>query len=85
MIAKHGNTNKNILFITHTITLKTIMAYFENREFERLWDPPFIYDTSLSIVEIKDGRSNIVLHGDISHFSDLKGYEFLTENYFSKK
>lgn len=85
VIAKHGNTDRNILFVTHTITLKTIMAYFENREFERLWDPPFIYDTSLSMVEIKDGQSTIVLHGDISHFSDLKGYEFLTENHLSKK
>lgn len=85
VVAKHGNTDRNILFVTHTITLKTIMAYFENREFERLWDLPFIYDTSLSMVEIKDGKSTIVLHGDISHFSDLKGYEFLTENHLSKK
>lgn len=85
VVAKHGNTDRNILFVTHTITLKTIMAYFENREFERLWDLPFIYDTSLSMVEIKDGQSTIVLHGDISHFSDLKGYEFLTENHLSKK
>lgn len=85
VIAKHGNTDRNILFVTHTITLKTIMAYFENREFAGLWDPPFIYDTSLSMVEIKDGQSTVMLHGDISHFKDLKGYEFVTENHLSKR
>ena len=71
VIAKHGNTNRNILFVTHTVTLKTIMAYFEKREFERLWDPPFIYDTSLSMLEIKNGKGSIVLHGDVSHLSEF--------------
>lgn len=85
IIKKHGNMDRNILFVTHTVTLKTIMAYFENREFDRLWDPPFIYDTSLSMVEIKDGTGTIVMHGDISHFSDLKGYEFVTESQLNKK
>lgn len=85
VIAKHGSTDRNILFVTHTVTLKTIMAYFENREFDRLWDPPFIYDTSLSMVEIQNSKAAIVLHGDISHFSDLKGYEFVTKSDAFKK
>ncbi|MEA4961399.1 histidine phosphatase family protein [Lutispora sp.] len=85
VIKKHGNTDRNILFVTHTVTLKTIMAYFEDREFARLWDPPFIYDTSLSMVEIKNGTGTIVMHGDISHFSDLKGYEFVKDNHVIKK
>lgn len=85
VIKKHGHTDRNILFVTHTVTLKTIMAYFENREFDRLWDPPFIYDTSLSMIEFKDGKGTIALHGDISHFSDLKGYEFVTESQLNNK
>lgn len=85
VIKKHGNTDKNILFVTHTVTLKTIMAYFEKREFERLWDPPFIYDTSLSMVEMKDGKNTIVLHGDVKHLSYLKNSEIFMKNYSSEK
>lgn len=82
VVKEHGKTNRNILFVTHTITLKTIMAYFENRDIRDFWNPPFIYDTSLSMVEIIDGQSKIILYGDIMHISELKGYEFLTDNHF---
>ncbi len=80
IIDKNKNTERNILVVTHTITLKTIMAYFENRDFKNLWDAPFIYDTSLSLVEINNNRSKIILHGDISHLPDLEGYEFLKKS-----
>jgi probable phosphoglycerate mutase len=61
------NPEGNILIVTHGVVLKTIHAYFKNLPMERLWDPPFIYDTSLTIVEVANGTSNILVEGDISH------------------
>ncbi|ERI93081.1 phosphoglycerate mutase family protein [Clostridiales bacterium oral taxon 876 str. F0540] len=61
------NTEGNILIVTHGVVLKTFHAYFKNLPMEKLWDPPFIYDTSLTIVEIQDGKSKVVIEGDISH------------------
>lgn len=61
---------KNILIVTHTVTLKLIMAYFENRPLEKLWDPPYIHEASLSLVEIKNKKHIIHLHADISHYQE---------------
>jgi len=61
------NTEGNILIVTHGVVLKTFHAYFKDLPMERLWDPPFIYDTSLTIVEIENGKSEVVVEGDISH------------------
>lgn len=58
---------KNVLIVTHAITLKTILAYFENRPFERLWEPPYMHDTNLSLIEIEAEKHTILLHGDTSH------------------
>lgn len=61
---------KTILIVTHTVTLKLIMAYFEKRLVSDLWDSPFIHPASISMVEIKDGKPIIHQHGDISHYRE---------------
>jgi probable phosphoglycerate mutase len=66
------NPSGNVLIVTHGVVLKTIHSYFKNLPMERLWDPPFIYDTSLTIVEIEEGNINIVLEGDISHIKEIE-------------
>lgn len=63
--------NSTELLVTHTITLKLIMAYFESRSLSKLWDSPYIYSASISMVEIKDRGWEIRLHGDISHYRDI--------------
>lgn len=57
----------SVLVVTHAAALKTIMAYFEGRSFERLWDPPYMHDTSLSLIEFSPGGHEILLHGDTAH------------------
>jgi len=59
---------QNVLIVAHTVTIKLIMAYFEGRTLEQLWDPPIIKDTSLCVVEIAEERVEIILHGDTSHY-----------------
>lgn len=61
------NPEGNVMIVTHGVVLKTIHSYFKNLPMERLWDPPFIYDTSLTIVEVYEGKTKIVVEGDISH------------------
>lgn len=68
IISKHKN--ENILIVSHGVVIKTIMAYFENRELKDLWNPPFIYNTSVCKVEINDEGHNIILHGDTSHYKE---------------
>jgi broad specificity phosphatase PhoE len=66
------NPTGNVLIVTHGVILKTIHSYFKNLPMERLWDPPFIYDTSLTIVEIENENYNIVVEGDISHIREIQ-------------
>lgn len=66
------NPSGNVLIVTHGVVLKTIHSYFKKLPMERLWDPPFIYDTSLTIVEIEEGYINIALEGDISHIKEIE-------------
>lgn len=66
------NKTGNILIVTHGVVLKTIHSYFKNLPMERLWDPPFIYDTSLTIVEIDNDKHKVVLEGDISHLDEIE-------------
>lgn len=69
----NDNDEKNILIVTHTVVIKQIMAYFEKRPLEKLWDLPYIYPTSLSLVEIDKDTVEIRMHADISHFeNDMK-------------
>ncbi len=46
------NKNCNVLIVTHAVIVKTIMAIFKGIPIEKLWEQPFIYGTSMSIVEI---------------------------------
>lgn len=61
----HGSGN--LLVVTHSVVIKTLLAYFKNLPLERLWDPPFIHDNSLTVVELLEEGCEIVMEGDLSH------------------
>lgn len=59
----------NILIVTHGVTLKVIMAYFEGKNIENLWEGSFMRQTCLNIIEIDENKEAIVrLYGDVSHY-----------------
>ncbi|WML34675.1 histidine phosphatase family protein [Clostridium sp. OS1-26] len=62
------NQGKTILIVTHRITLKMIMAHFNNQEIHEIWNTPDVEPASLCKVSIKDGITKILLHGDTSHY-----------------
>lgn len=57
----------NILIVTHSVVIKCLYSFFKNSPIETLWDPPYIHDTSLTIVEMDDNGFKLVLQGDTSH------------------
>jgi len=59
----------NILIVTHGITLKMIMNYFEKQSLENLWETPYIQNTSVSLIQIKNREPNILLYSDTSHIA----------------
>ena len=69
------HAGKTIVLVSHTVTLKIIMAHFEQRPLAELWNPPYFQPTCLSLVEWEEGIPRIMLHGDISHFQDEE-YDF---------
>ncbi len=65
-ITTENNTGR-VLIVTHSVIIKCLFAYFKKRPLERLWDPPYIHDTSLSIVKVVDNSYEFLLEGDLSH------------------
>ena len=59
--------NGNILIVTHSVFIKALLLHCKSLSIPQLWAPPFIHDTSLSIIEMKDGKIEIKLEGDIAH------------------
>lgn len=57
----------NILVVTHTVFIKALLLHCKKKSIEELWTPPFIHDTSLTIIEVKNGELEIKLEGDITH------------------
>ncbi|KGE19597.1 histidine phosphatase family protein [Paenibacillus wynnii] len=66
VVSKHEG--ESVLIVTHTVVIKVLMAYFEGRAMNKVWDLPYIHPTCLSRIDFKDGNAEILLHGDISHY-----------------
>ncbi len=64
---RDNHRSGNILIVTHSVVIKTLLAHFKKLPLEKLWDPPFIHDTSLTIVECIEQDYFIVMEGDITH------------------
>lgn len=66
LVSRHEG--ETLLIVTHTVVIKVLMAHFEARPMNKLWDLPYIHPTCLCRIDIKDGVPEILLHGDISHY-----------------
>ncbi|MEK5078011.1 histidine phosphatase family protein [Solibacillus sp. FSL W7-1436] len=69
IISKH--INGNILVITHSVILKSLLMHVKGKTVKDLWAPPFIHDTSLSILEIENGVHRLISEGDITHLESV--------------
>jgi broad specificity phosphatase PhoE len=62
-----GSGDENVLIVSHAVTLKAIYAIVKKTPLEELWNPPFMKDTCLSIIEVKDDEMRFILEADVSH------------------
>lgn len=62
-----AHPNENVLIVTHTMTLKAMMNSLHNKPTSTIWEPPFIKQTSLTVIDFEDDKFNVILHGDASH------------------
>lgn len=64
---KREQPTGNVLVITHGVVIKSLYLLCRGVGVEKIWDPPFIHGTSLTIIEIQDGIQKLVLEGCIDH------------------
>lgn len=63
-----NNTScENILVVSHAGFIKAIYAILKNYSLEEFWNPPFMTDTCLTILEVENNKISIILEADISH------------------
>ncbi|AUD15012.1 MULTISPECIES: histidine phosphatase family protein [unclassified Planococcus (in: firmicutes)] len=63
--AKHSSGN--VLIVTHSVVIKALFMIFKDTEIEHFWAPPYIEDTSLTIVEVDDTGYRVSLEGCTVH------------------
>lgn len=61
----------NILIVSHTVFLKSLMMYVKGKEVKDLWAPPYINDTSLTILETEDNTYRVIVEGDVTHLGSI--------------
>lgn len=62
-----NNEDGNVLIVTHTVVIKCLLAKLKNLPIKNLWDPPYIYDTCLTILEVENGEIKFLKEADICH------------------
>lgn len=66
-VIKDNQESGNVLIVTHSVVIKLLLAIFKELPMEKIWEPPFIHDTSLTVIEVNGDIGRIVLEGDLSH------------------
>ncbi|MGE5628335.1 MAG: histidine phosphatase family protein [Solirubrobacterales bacterium] len=69
LIEKNKDVNENILLVTHTCVIKSILSIIKAYKVEEFWNPPYIYATSLTILEVDNNNMKTILEADTSHLN----------------
>ncbi|MGE5676975.1 MAG: histidine phosphatase family protein [Pseudomonadota bacterium] len=60
-------TSQNVLVVTHAAVIKALYSIIKSIPLEGFWGEPYMYDTCLTVLEVKDGEISCLLEADISH------------------
>ncbi|MCL6569841.1 MAG: histidine phosphatase family protein [Meiothermus silvanus] len=63
---------ETVLIVTHGVVLKTLVAAFKDAPLDQLWTPPYMYGTSVTIVEADGKGFRVVVEGDVSHTKEVR-------------
>lgn len=58
---------QSVLVVTHGLVLKVLLAYYEGIDLENIHDIPLPKQASLTMVNIHEGRAELMLAADTSH------------------
>lgn len=61
------NGGENVLLVSHGVVIKSIQSMVKGHSLEELWKPPFLENTSLTVLELEDNKLNMILDADTSH------------------
>ncbi|WP_280770786.1 histidine phosphatase family protein [Salipaludibacillus daqingensis] len=64
----NNHNHERILVVTHAVVIRAIMSYMMEIPTEKMWDPPFIHGTSLSVFQWDGETFHVQSLGDTSHF-----------------
>ncbi|TGB01244.1 histidine phosphatase family protein [Halobacillus salinus] len=60
-----------VLVVTHAVVLKALLAYCHEKDVEDFWSGQFMHQTSLTVIEKKDGKWNVIMEADTSHHEEV--------------
>lgn len=66
-ITANAAENETALLVTHAVVIKSIYHIIKGLPVNKFWDPPFMYGTNLTVLQVKGIRRTFLLEGDISH------------------
>ncbi|WP_250674746.1 histidine phosphatase family protein [Paraclostridium ghonii] len=61
------NKGEDILLVTHSIIIKAIYSIIKKYELKDFWNPPYIKNTCVTILEFNEGNYKFILEADVSH------------------
>lgn len=64
------NKGENILLVTHSIVIKAIYAIVKGYELKEFWNPPYIKNTCVTILECNEDNYKFILEADTSHIEN---------------
>lgn len=66
---------ENVLIVSHGITIKAIISIIKELSWDEFATLEVYTGTSLNMCELKDGRFEFILEGDIEHLNDSFGQD----------
>lgn len=62
-----NSKGEHIAIVSHGAIIKSILCHYENRELERLWEPPHMHNCAHSILELNpEAQGHIVRYADLA-------------------
>lgn len=69
LIEDNNGIKENILLVTHTCVIKSILSIIKGCKVDEFWNPPYIYATSLTVLEVDSNNIKTILEADTSHLN----------------
>jgi len=71
LIERTIENSENIMLVTHTCVIKSILALVNNYPINEFWNPPFIHATSLTVLNVDEKEIKTIMVADTSHLDSI--------------